>query len=76
MSFSGASSEEKKQQTIGWRSDTAGTTCSARPINHTLLEEVIDNLLVLVCGHQTLVAQRLQRVLLSSTVEWREHANQ
>ncbi len=59
---------EKKKD---WRSDTTGTTSSARPINHTLLEEVTENLLALVCGYQALVAQCLQRVLLSLMVEWR-----
>ncbi len=65
----------KKKKINDWRSDTTGTTSSACPINHTLLEEVIDNLLALVCGYQALVTQRLQCVLLSLIVEWRERAN-
>ncbi len=64
MSFNGASSE--KEKIIGWRSDTTGTRAvHVESINHTLLEEVIDNLLALVCGYQALVARRLRCVLLS-----------
>ncbi len=63
MSFNGASSEKEKK--YGWRSETTGATSATCPINHTLLEEVIDNLLALVCGDQALVTQRLQCVLLS-----------
>ncbi len=69
MSFSGASSEKEIIIRIGWRSDTTETTSSACPVNHTLLEEVTDNLLALVCGYQALVAQRLQCILLSQIVE-------
>jgi hypothetical protein len=74
ISFNGASSEKKEK--IGWRSDTTGTTSSACPITHTLLQKVIDNLFALMCGYQALVAQRLQRVLFSSIVERRERTNQ